>query len=414
MVSVGAATCRPKYKSFLTNFLQKSRIYRKVNDDMNLDELRGKIDQIDDTLFGLFEERMDTVSEIAALKQASDLPTLDRGREEQKLRELASKVRPEFEPYAHTLYDTLFELSRSYQYSSRKNHSPLYTEIQDAIENTNKLFPPSATVACQGVEGAFSQLACTRLFKRPSISYFKTFDNVFSAIENGLCDYGVLPLENSTAGSVTKIYNLMQSHNFKIVKSLRLKVDHNLIAPKGVKREDIREIFSHEQAISQCAGFLEQFGSSVKITPCENTAAAAQIVVESGRRDAAAISSQSCVDLYDLNCLARDIQDRSNNYTRFICISNRLEIYPGADRTSIMMVLPHRPGSLYKALARFYAMGIDLTKLESRPLPDRDFEFMFYFDLQTSVYSEEFARLLDSMQEFCDEFKYLGSYIEVV
>jgi len=381
---------------------------------MNLDEMRDKIDQIDEQLLSLFQQRMDTASEIAAFKQQHNLPTLDSGREEAKLQALTGKVRPELESYALTLCDTLFELSRSHQHSARKNPSALYLEIQDAIANTNKLFPQRATVACQGVEGAYSQLACSRLFQWPNTLYFKTFDNVFSAIENGLCDYGVLPLENSTAGSVTKIYSLMQSRDFKIVRSARLKIDHNLIAPKGVKMEDISEIFSHEQAISQCAGFLERFGSNVKITPCENTAAAAQAVAESDRRDAAAISSHSCIKLYDLDCLARDIQDRSNNYTRFICISKKLEIYPGADRTSIMLVLPHRPGSLYKALARFYALGINLIKLESRPLPDRDFEFMFYFDLETSVYSEEFAKLLDNMQEFCDEFKYLGSYIEIM
>ena len=379
---------------------------------MSLNELRKRIDEVDEKLLGFFEERMDVVSEIARLKRREGLPTLDRKREAEKLQELSKKVRPELEPYAQTLYDTLFELSRSYQQAARETVSPLYREIEDAIANTPKIFPARATVACQGVEGAFSQLACARLFKQPNTMYFKTFDNVFAAIENGMCDYGVLPVENSTAGSVTKIYDLMQSRDFKIVKSLRLKIDHNLVAPQGVKKEDIREIFSHEQAISQCAAFLEQLGPQVKITAVENTAAAAQAVAESDRRDAAAICSHSCIELYDLNCISRDIQDRSNNYTRFICISKKLEIYPGADRTSIMMVVPHRQGALYKALGRFYSLGINLSKLESRPIPDRDFEFMFYLDLETSVYSEEFAKLLEGMQEFCDDFKYLGSYTE--
>ena len=380
---------------------------------MSLDELRGKIDQIDAELFHLFEARMDVVSEIAEFKQAHNLLTLDYAREDAKTQALSEKVRPDIAPYAYTLYDTLFELSRSHQHSVRMQVSDLSCEIQDAISGTDKLFPQRATVACQGVEGAYSQLACSRLFKQPGMMYFKTFENVFSAIENGLCEYGVLPLENSTAGSVTKIYDLMQSHDFKIVRSVRLKIDHNLIAPKGVKMEDVREIFSHEQAISQCTTFLERF-PNVKITPCENTAAAAEAVAKSDRRDAAAISSHSCIKLYDLNCLAKDIQDRNNNYTRFICISKNLEIYPGADRTSIMIVLPHRPGSLYKALARFYALGVNLIKLESRPIAERDFEFMFYFDLETSVYSDEFIKLIDDMQEFCEEFKYLGSYSEVI
>jgi len=381
---------------------------------MNLDTLRDKIDQVDSSLLALFEERMDIVREIAARKEREGLPVLDRRREAAKLQAIEAKVRPELAPYAHTLYDTLFELSRSFQSGTRENVSPLFREIQDAIANTNPLFPPSATVACQGVTGAYSELAAGRLFQRPNIQYFKTFESVFTAIENGFCDYGVLPLENSTAGSVTKVYNLMRSHDFYIARSVRLKVDHNLLAPRGVKLEDIREIFSHEQAISQCAGFLEQLGPAVKITRAENTAAAAEAVAASDRRDAAAICSHSCMELYGLISLARDIQDRSNNYTRFICISRKLEIYPGADRTSIMLTTPHRPGSLYKVLGRLYALGINLLKLESRPLPDRDFEFMFYFDLETSIYSEEFAKLLDGMQDICDQFKYLGSYTEVL
>ena len=381
---------------------------------MSLEEMRGKIDRIDEELVRLFTERMDVSQDIADYKRSHNLPILDRKREREKQNMISKNIRPDLAQYAHTLYDILFELSRSYQSAEREGHSALYNEIQTALSNTPKLFPESATVACQGVEGAYSQMACDRLFKRPGIHYFSTFESVFSAIESGFCDYGVLPLENSTAGSVTKIYDLMIDHNFKIVKSVRLKVDHNLVAPAGVKREDIREIFSHEQALLQCEGFLEKLGPDVKITRCENTAAAAEAVAHSGRKDVAAIASHHCIDLYGLHCLASGIQDRINNYTRFICISKKLEIYPGADRSSIMMVFPHRPGSLYKTLGRFYALGLNLIKLESRPLPDRDFEFMFYFDLETSIYSEEFTKLMDSMQEISEEFRYLGSYIEVI
>ena len=185
-------------------------------------------------------------------------------------------------------------------------------------------------------------------------------------------------------------------------------------AKKGTKLEDIKEIFSHPQAISQCSAYLEKLGKDVKITPCENTAAAAEAVAQSDRKDVAAIASHSCVALYGLERLAADIQDRSNNYTRFICISKKLEIYPGADKTSLMVVLPHRPGSLYQILARFYALGLNLIKLESRPLPDREFEFMFYFDLETSVYSDEFIRMVDDLSAVCEEFQYLGSYSEVI
>ena len=204
----------------------------------------------------------------------------------------------------------------------------------------------------------------------------------------------------------------MMKHDFRIVRSVRLKVDHNLLALKGASLSGIKEIFSHEQAISQCGEFLHSLG--VKVTPCENTAVAAKMVAESGRTDIAALASRSCSELYGLTCLAESVQDKGNNYTRFICISKAFEIYPGADRTSLMAVLPHRAGSLYKVLSRFYALGINLNKLESRPLPERNFEFMFYFDLDTSVYSPEFIQLMGEMPELCESFAYLGSYSEVI
>ena len=381
---------------------------------MNLEELRAEIDTIDDSLLQDFAQRMNVVGQIGLEKKSEGLPTLDPAREREKLADIVAKLPPEMEQYGYTLWSMLFEISRSYQSSLNPQPSALRKDIERAIADTQPLFPPAATVACQGVEGAYSQLACEKLFKHPQVMYFKTFESVFSAIENGFCDYAVLPLENSTAGSVKEIYDLMLSHSsFKIVRSTRLKVDHNLVAKKGTKMSDITEIFSHPQAISQCAKFLDAM-PGVKITACENTAAAAEAVAKSERTDVAAISSYNCVELYGLERLAADIQDRSNNYTRFICISKKLEIYPGADKTSLMLVLPHRPGALYQILGRFYALGMNLIKLESRPLPDREFEFMFYFDLETSVYSDEFIRLVDDLDAICEEFQYLGSYSEVI
>lgn len=381
---------------------------------MNLEELRAEIDTIDDSLLQDFAQRMNVVGQIGLEKKSEGLPTLDPAREREKLADIVTKLPPEMEQYGYTLWSMLFEISRSYQSSLNPQPSALRKDIERAIADTQPLFPPAATVACQGVEGAYSQLACEKLFKHPQVMYFKTFESVFSAIENGFCDYAVLPLENSTAGSVKEIYDLMLSHSsFKIVRSTRLKVDHNLVAKKGTKMNDIKEIFSHPQAISQCAKFLDAM-PGVKITACENTAAAAEAVAKSERTDVAAISSYNCVELYGLERLAADIQDRSNNYTRFICISKKLEIYPGADKTSLMLVLPHRPGALYQILGRFYALGMNLIKLESRPLPDREFEFMFYFDLETSVYSDEFIRLVADLDAICEEFQYLGSYSEVI
>ena len=379
---------------------------------MDLSQYREQIDQIDDELIQLFARRMETAAQIAQWKRQAGKPVMDAGRERAKLLDVMGKCPDEFKDYAVSLYSLLFELSRSYQHRILDSSSALTEQISAAIAHTDKVFPQTATVACQGVEGAYSQLACEKLFRLPNIFYFNSFDAVFSAIEKGLCRYGIIPLENSTAGSVNKVYDLMMRHNFRIVRSVRLKVDHNLLVKPGTKLEDIQEIYSHEQAINQCARYLQKF-SGVKIIPCENTAMAAKYVSEAGS-GAAALSSRSCAKLYGLTCLEESVQDQGNNYTRFICISKDLEIYPGADRTSLMLVLPHTPGSLYKVLSRFYALGINLNKLESRPLPERDFEFMFYFDLDTPVYSPQFIQLMGELQNICEEFNYLGSYSEVI
>ena len=381
---------------------------------MELSDYRKQIDEIDDQITKLFQQRMDAAAGIAQVKREKNLPVYDPAREREKLGEVSAHVRDDLAQDVRTLYATLFELSRAHQRDLNRTELQLGAAVRSAIENTPRLFPEEAVVACQGVEGAYSQRAAVKLFKRPSILYFKTFESVFSAIESGLCRYGVLPIENSSAGSVKKVYDLMLGHDFKIVRSARLKIDHSLLALPDVKREDIREIFTHEQAIGQCAGYLERFGKDVKITRCENTAQAAQMLMLIGRRDAAAIASADCAQLYGLRCLEHDIQDRANNYTRFICISKNLEIYPGADHTSVMMTLKHQPGALCRALSLFNMLGINLTKLESRPIPERDFEFMFYFDLEASVYSAEFMRMIDSLSDISDDFRYLGSYGEVI
>ncbi len=380
---------------------------------MELHELRNQIDGIDQQLVQLFTQRMDVAAQIARYKKENNLPILMPAREREKLQEVAAQAGPEMENYTRVLYSMLFELSRSYQSKNNITTSALHENIQQAIESTPRLFPQSPMVACQGVEGAYSQIACEKMFKSPMILYFKNFEGVFQAIDQGLCQYGILPIENSTAGSVKKVYDLMIRHNFSIVRSFRLKIDHNLLANPGASLSSIKEIYSHEQALSQCADFLNGL-SGVKIIPVENTAVAASMVAQSGRTDVAALSSRGCAELYGLKCLADSVQDKGNNRTRFICISKNLEIYPGADKTSIMMILSHKPGALYKVLARMYVLGINVIKLESRPIPDRDFEFMFYFDLETSVYSEEFVQLMCELDELCEEFKYLGSYSEVV
>lgn len=243
--------------------------------------------------------------------------------------------------------------------------------------------------------------------------YFNSFEGVFNAVEKGLCSYGILPIENSSYGSVGTVYDLMQNYNFNIVKSIRLRISHNLVAKPGTRLSDIKEIFSHEQAIGQCGDFLKTL-KDVKITVCENTAIAAKLVAESGRPDVAAIASKECLELYGLDLIKKNIQTSDNNYTRFICISKDLEIYPGSNKISLILSLPHVPCSLYHMISKFAALGINLTKLESRPIPGSDFEFMFYFDLDGSVYSDELINLLSELENQPEVFDFLGCYTEVL
>ena len=380
---------------------------------MNIKDLRERIDGIDAKLLDLFAERMEVSAEIAAYKKENSLPVLDPKREREKIASVIERSPEGIKEYSPLLYSLIMELSRSYQGKLNVSDTELAAKIRDAVENTSRLFPENASVACQGIDGANSQLACDKLFRNANVMYFATFDAVFTAIEKGLCRYGVIPVENSTAGSVNSVYDLMMHHKFSIVKSLRLKVDHNLLAKPGAKISDIKEIYSHEQAISQCSEFIRSLGG-VKVVLCENTAVAAKTVADSGRSDIAALSSKQCCAYYGLECLSEGVQNTDNNYTRFICITNKLEIYPGADRTSLMVTLPHEPGSLYKMLSRLYALGINLNKLESRPIPNREFEFMFYFDLEIPVYSPKFMQLICELPAACDSFSYLGSYNEVI
>ena len=380
---------------------------------MELQDIRKEIDAVDRELVELFSKRMELSAAVAEYKRMNGMAVLDAGRERALLSKVSELAGEELEEYTRTLYSTILDVSRAYQHTKLDGESALSAEIADSLENTSKIFPSRALVACQGVEGAYSQIAAEKLFSAPEIMFFSSWDKVFSAVESGMCRYAVIPIENSTAGSVKKVYDLMISRHFKIVRTVRIKINHDLLANEGVRLEDIREIVSHEQAINQCSAFLSTL-SGVKITVVENTAKAAEMVARSGRRDIASISSHSCAAEYGLVTLRSAIQDNGNNHTRFICITNKTEIYPGADRTSLMVVTPHKPGALYRMLARFNALGINLLKLESRPIPDRDFEFMFYFDLEVSVYSPKLCQLLSELERECEEFSYLGTYSEVV
>ena len=380
---------------------------------MGLQELRGRINEIDREMVKLYLQRLETAEEIGAWKRENGVPVHDPARERQLLDEVAELAGEENANGVRALFSFLIAQSRTLQLLDEGKRSTVGAEVRSALENTPALFPEKAEVACQGVEGAYSQQACEKIFRHPAITYVKTFEDVFGAIESGRCRYGILPIENSLAGSVNSVYDQMAGRRFHIVRSARIKIDHTWLALPETEMEEIREVCSHEQAIQQCSGYLSRH-PEWHVNVCANTAAAASMVARSGRRDLAAISSPACMELYGLKRMESGIQNNSNNHTRFICISRDAEVYPGADRTSLLLALPHRPGELYRILSLFNAQGINLTKLESRPMPGRDFEFMFCFDIDASVYSPAFTRLLEALEVSAEHFTWLGSYSEQV
>ncbi|MBQ4227239.1 MAG: chorismate mutase [Clostridia bacterium] len=379
---------------------------------MELSELRTQMDETDGKLLEMFVRRMELSSQIAQYKKDKKLPVQDLRREREKLVSVAQAVPTELRDYASGLYSMLFEISRSYQNRLIGTYSELSDRVWEALQKTPNIFPDYEAVACQGIEGANSHSACLKLFPHANAMFFSSFEAVFTAIEKGLCRYGIVPVENSTVGSVTQVCDLMMSHRFSIVRSVRLRVSHDLLAKPGTKLEDIKEIYSHQQAISQCSRFLSEL-KNVRVIPCENTAVAARLAATSEEKGVAAIASPECLRYYPLSCVKAGVQNTNDNYTRFICISRELEIYPGADRTSLMLTLPHEPGALCRLLNGIYALDINLVKLESRPLPGHSFEFMFYFDLEVPVYSQKLTQLLSELPGACDSFTYLGSYSEV-
>ena len=378
---------------------------------MNLDEIRAETDKIDDEIARLFKKRLELIESVARVKAETNSPVLRPKREREIINRLTKEHGGISADYLKLLFTMVFDISRSHQIVLTNRSSKTAEDIARALSATPQLFPKSAEVACQGTEGANSTFACEKLFNRPTILYFNNFDSVFNAVDKGLCRYGILPVENSLHGSVTNIYDLMKKNRFYIVRSVKMKITHALLAKPGVKLADVKAVYSQEQALAQCSRFLKDRNYEIQVH--ENTALAAKFISESPRNDIAAIASISCSELYGLDILDDDIQNSANNYTRFVCISKDLEIYPGARKISLVVTVPHRPGSLYKLMTKFSTLGINLTKLESRPIPDRDFEFMFYFDLDVSVYDDVVSKLFSLLENGTDHFNFLGCYSEI-
>lgn len=378
----------------------------------NLSTLREEINSINDDMLDLFLRRMEVSGDIARYKKAHDLPIFHKDREREILAMVEEKT-GDMELYAHRFFSNLMELSRAYQNSLTARQTPLINMIKESRLSADTTFPRNGIVGVSGVEGAYAQQAADTMFPRGTVMFLKNFEAVFDALENGLCQYGIVPIENSSYGSVKEVYKLLQERDVYITRSIRINVRHELLANPGTKLSNIKEIYSHEQAIGQCEQFLKSLPDDVKVIPVTNTVAAAKMVADSDRDDVAAIASHEAGQLYNLKTLRDNIMDSANNYTRFVSIRTTPAVYPGANRISLIFTTEHRPGALYDIISMVSALDLNMVKLESAPLVGSDFEFAFYMDLSASVWEDGVLEMLAYMERTCDSFKYLGNYPEV-
>ena len=379
---------------------------------MALNEIRERMNSLNDEMLELFMERMKLSEAIAAYKKEHNLPILDKTREREILAEMIQKGGAEYETYIYQFFNTLMNLSKARQNEVLTSDSKVRAVVQKMIDNEESVFPKSGLVACQGVEGANSQEACDRLFPHGNILYVNTFEAVFQAVQSGLCKFGVLPIENSANGSVRAVYELLQKYHFYVVRSTRQWIHHTLLVKPGTKLSDIRTIYSHQQAIGQCSQWLEKM-KGVNVVPAGNTAIAAKMVAEGSGKDCAAIASPRCAELYGLEILEDKIQDSDNNYTRFICISKDPVRYEGANHISLIVSCANTPGSLYEMLSKPASLGINMIKLESCPIPGRNFEFVFFVELEASVKEPSVLPMIEDLERSCPEIWFLGNYAEI-
>ena len=379
---------------------------------MELNEIRERINDVNDEMLELFLERMRLSSEVAEAKKEQGLPILDKSREREVLAKMTEKGGAENETYVYQFFNTLMNLSKAKQSELLAEKSKIIETIGKMTEKEEAIFPKSGLIACQGVEGANSQEACDRLFPHGNILYVSSFEAVFQAVQSGLCKFGVLPIENSSNGSVRAVYSLLQKYDFFVIRSTRLWIHHTLLVKPGTKLSDIKTIYSHQQAIGQCSGYLDKM-KDVNVVPCANTAMAAKAVSEAPEKNCAAIASKRCAELYGLEVLDESVQDSENNYTRFICVTKDPMMYEGANHISMIISCANTPGSLYEMLSKPATLGINMIKLESCPIPGRNFEFVFFVELEASVKEPGVPAMLADLERSCPEVWFLGNYAEI-
>ncbi|WP_300298670.1 bifunctional chorismate mutase/prephenate dehydratase [uncultured Intestinimonas sp.] len=377
-----------------------------------LDALRAEIDDIDAQLTALFLRRMDVTERVGAYKQAHGLPVLDPDREREVLAKKAALTGDQARKADVTaLYESIMAISRRQQRHLVREGEPGgdYARIRDALAHVRA--PLAAPrVLYQGEPGAYSDEAAARFFgEEVPRTHVATWEAVFTALEEGRADYGVVPIENSSTGSINQVYDLLSKYGHFIVGEQTVKVEHCLAAPRGASLEGIREVCSHEQGLLQCAGYLKAHPDWVQ-RPRLNTAESALFVSRQGDPARAAICSRRAARLYGLEVLAGPINSNRENYTRFVVVSPQPELREGRDKLSALCVLPHHSGSLHALMTIFAVNGLNLLKLESRPIPGRSWEYQFFLDFTGDVAAPGMDGALRELCQTAEGFRLLGNY----
>ena len=372
---------------------------------MTLDEIRKGIDTIDAKLLPLLMARMDCAKQVAAIKKERNLPVFNAEREQAILDRAADKA-GEYGGEARILYATMMDISRALQHDLLGSGG----ELRGLIHSADTELQKCGKIACLGESGSFSHEALLNLYPKSVPQFHRTFGEIFTAVENGDADLGLLPVENSSAGSVSEVYDFILKYRFYIIAASTLHVHHCLAAAKLVNARSIGMVYSHPQPLMQCSDYIAR--NALHTQPCSSTAAAAQMVAQRQEAGIAAICSEYAAKEYGLHIIEHDIQNTTNNCTRFIVISRRLFIPDDAQKISVCFSLPHKTGSLYSVLARFAAAGLNLTKIESRPIADKNFEYDFYLDFTGNVHEERTLNLLCALHDELPRFSFLGNYAE--
>lgn len=373
-----------------------------------LEELRVRLDEIDDQIVRLYEERMKVCEEVGAFKVQSGKRVLDKQREKSKLADVAAKVKGEFnQKGVQELYEQLMSMSRKLQYRQLVEAGALgrlpFIEISSLEKET-------ARVVFQGTEGAYSQAAMKQYFgKDCNHFHVRTFREAMEAIEEGAADYAVLPIENSSAGSVNEIYDLLVEFENYIVGETILPITHTLSGLPGTSMKEVKRVYSKAEALMQTSRFLDEHADWERIS-MTNTAAAAKKVLHESDRTQAAVCSAYAAEVYGLEVLAEDINDEKSNSTRFIVVTNQKVYLKDASKISICFEVPHESGSLYQMLSHFIYNNLNMTRIESRPIEGKTWEYRFFVDFEGNLENPAVKNALRGLREEAKNLKILGNY----